>query len=90
MTKNLERKKKGQMFFKTTNRRRPIFNPTIQLVIVNLYTKFEVSILNGCGDIFDEKSGKKEKGTNRRKNKQENAHFQSHDTTCRCESVHQI
>ena len=29
---------------------------------MNLYTKFEVSILNGCGDIFDEKSGKKEKG----------------------------
>ena len=26
-----------------------------------MYTKFEVSILNGCGDIFDEKSGKKEK-----------------------------
>ena len=29
---------------------------------MNLYTKFEVSILNGCRDIFDEKSGKKEKG----------------------------
>ena len=38
-----------------TNRRRPIFNPTIQLVVVDLYTKYEVSILNGCGDIFDEK-----------------------------------
>ena len=38
-----------------------IFNPTSQLVVVNLYTKFEVSILNGCGDIFDEKSGEKEK-----------------------------
>ena len=34
----------------------------IQLVVVNLYTKFEVSTLDGCGDIFDEKSGKKEKG----------------------------
>ena len=33
----------------------------IQLVVVNLYTKFEVSILNGCKDIFDEKSGEKEK-----------------------------
>ena len=32
-------------------RRRPILNPTMQLVVVNLYTKFEVSILNGCGDI---------------------------------------
>ena len=31
---------------------------TTQLVFVNLYTKFEVSIFNGCGDIFDEKSGK--------------------------------
>ena len=31
---------------------------------MNLYTKFEVSILNGCGDIFDEKSEKKEKRTN--------------------------
>ena len=47
----------------------PICNPTIQLVLVDLYTKYEVSILNGCGDIFDEKSGKKEKGTNKRKNK---------------------
>ena len=33
----------------------PICNPTIQLVIVDLYTKYEVSILNGCGDIFDKK-----------------------------------
>ena len=33
----------------------PICNPTIQLVAVDLYTKYEVSILNGCGDIFDEK-----------------------------------
>ena len=38
----------------------PICNPTIQLVVANLYTKFEVSILNGYGDIFDEKSGEKE------------------------------
>ena len=54
MTKNLERKKKEQIQGRT-NRGRPIFNPTIQLVVMNLYTKFEVSILNGCGDIFDEK-----------------------------------
>ena len=26
-----------------------------ELVVVDLYTKYEVSILNGCGDIFDEK-----------------------------------
>ena len=61
--KNLERKKKEQIKGRT-NRRRPIFNPTIQVVVVNLYMKFEVSILNSCGDIFDEKSGEKEKRTN--------------------------
>ena len=54
LTKNLERKKKKQTK-ERTNRRRPIFNPTIQLVVVDLYTKYEVSILNGYGDIFDEK-----------------------------------
>ena len=34
-----------------------IFNPTIQLVVVNLCTKYmyEVSIINGFGDIFNEK-----------------------------------
>ena len=47
----------------------PIFNTTMQLVVVNLYTKLEVSTLNGCGDIFDEKSGEKEKKTNIWKNK---------------------
>ena len=41
--------------------RMPMFNPTIQYVIVNLYTKFEVCIFNGSGDIFDEKSRKKKK-----------------------------
>ena len=54
LTKNLGRQKKEQIKGRT-NRRRPIFNPTIQLVVVNLYTKYEVSIFNGCGDIFDEK-----------------------------------
>ena len=54
LTKNLERKKKEQTN-ERTNRRMPICNPTIQLVVVDLYTKYEVSILNGCGDIFDEK-----------------------------------
>ena len=68
LTENLERKKKEQIKGRT-NRRRPIFNPTIQRVVLNLYTKYEVSILNGCGNIFDEKFGKKEKGTNKRKNK---------------------
>ena len=54
LTKNLERKKKGQTQGRT-NRRMPLCNPTIQLVVVDLYTKYEVSILNGCGDIFDKK-----------------------------------
>ena len=31
--------------------------------------KFEVAILNGCGDIVEEKSGEKEKRTDTRKNK---------------------
>ena len=60
LTKNLERQKKEQIKGRT-NRRMPIFNPTIQLVVVNLYIKFEVSILNGCGDVFNKQSGKKEK-----------------------------
>ena len=54
-----------------------IFNPTSQLVIVNLYTKFEVSILNGCKDIFDEKSGEKEKRTNIRKKNRRRPIFNS-------------
>ena len=54
LTKNLERKKKEQTQGRT-NKRMPICNPTVQLVLVDLYTKYEVSILNGCGDIFDEK-----------------------------------
>ena len=68
LTKNLERKKKEQTKGRT-NRRMPICNPTTQLVVVDLYTKYEVSILNSCGDIFDEKFGKREKGTNKKKNK---------------------
>ena len=80
-----ERKIQGR-----TNRRMSIFNPTSQLVIVNLYTKFEVSILNSCKDIFEEKSEEKEKRTNIRKKKLEKAHFQINDTTCPCEPVYQI
>ena len=89
MTTNLERKKKEQIQGRT-NRRRPICNPAIQLVVASLFTKFEVSILYGCGDIFDEKSGEKENRPNIEKNKQEKAHFPSHDTTCRCEPVYKI
>ena len=54
LTKNLERKKKEQTKGRT-NRRMLICDPTIQLVVVDLHTKYEVSILNGCEDIFDEK-----------------------------------
>ena len=54
LTKNLERKKKEQTKGRTIGIM-PICNPTIQIVVVDLYTKYEVSILNGCGDIFDEK-----------------------------------
>ena len=54
MTKNLESKKKEQTKGRT-NRRMSFCNPMIQLVVVNLYTKYELSILNGRGDIFDEK-----------------------------------
>ena len=60
LTKNLERKKKEQIYGRT-NRRRPIFNSAIQLVVVNLYTKLEVSILYSCGDIVDAKCREKEK-----------------------------
>ena len=60
LTKNLERKKKEQTKGRTY-RRMLICNPTIQLVVVDLYTKYEVSTLNGCEDIFDEKFGKKNK-----------------------------
>ena len=52
--KSGEREKKEQIQ-ERTNRRMPICNPTIQLVVVDLYTKYEVSILYCCGDIFDEK-----------------------------------
>ena len=53
----------------TTNRRMSIFNPMLLPFVVNQFTKFEVSILNGCGDMFDKKSGEKEKRTNKGKNK---------------------
>ena len=66
--KNLERKKKEQIH-ERINRRRRIFNPTIQHVIENLYIKFEVSILKGCEDIFKEISGEKKKRTNIGKDK---------------------
>ena len=68
LTKNLERKNMEQIQ-ERTNRRMPICNPTIQLVIGNLYIKFEDSNLKDCGDIFDKNSGETEKRTNIGKNK---------------------
>ena len=62
LTKNFEGKKKEQAQVRT-NWRMLICNPTMQLVVVK-YEVIEVCILNGCGDIFDEKSGEKEKRTN--------------------------
>ena len=32
-----------------------VCNPTIQHVIINLYTIYDSSSLQGCGEIFDEK-----------------------------------
>ena len=61
--KNMERKKKGEKN-KQENAHLQSHNTTC-----NLYTKSVVSILNGCGDIFDEKSGEKETRTNVGKNK---------------------
>ena len=37
------------------SRRRLVCNPTIQHVIIKLYTKYDSSSLQGCGEIFDEK-----------------------------------
>ena len=70
MTKNLERKKKEQIKGRT-NRRRPIFNPTIQLVVVNLYTKYKFLSLTvmeiSLTKNLDRKKKEQTKGrTNRR------------------------
>ena len=53
-TECMERKKSEHIQART-NRRRLVLYPAIQLVIVNLYTKYELSVLYSCGDIFDEK-----------------------------------
>ena len=51
-----------------TNKRKPFLNPTIQLAIFILYTKYELSILYNCEDIFDERCGEIENRTYARKN----------------------
>ena len=63
-------RKKSEHMQGRTNRRRLVFYPTIQLVIVNLYTKYELSVLYSCGDILDlrRKIWRERKGkTNRRR-----------------------
>ena len=55
-------RKKIEHIYGTTNRTKPVLYPTIQLVIVMLYTKYELSILYSCGDIFDQKCRQKENG----------------------------
>ena len=69
----------------TTNKRKLVLNPTTQLVPVILFTKYELSILYSCEDIFDEICGKKEKRTYTRKNTQENACSHSHDVKSHCQ-----
>ena len=67
-TKCVERKKSEHIQART-NRRRLFLYLTIQLVIVNLYTKYELSVLYSCGDFFDEKYGKKKEQIQRRTNR---------------------
>ena len=71
LTKNfiiqsMERKKIGQIQGRIS-RRRLVCNPTIQHVIINLYTKYDFSSLQGCGEIFDEKVLRNYGRTDRRK-----------------------
>ena len=59
LTKNfiiqsMERKKIGQIQGRIS-RRSLVCNHTIQHVIINLYTKYDSSSLQGSGEIFDEK-----------------------------------
>ena len=59
LTKNfiiqsMERKKIGQIQGRIS-RRRLVCNPTVQHVIINLYTKYDSSSLQGCGEILTKK-----------------------------------
>ena len=58
--------------------------PTIQFVIEIQYTKYELSRLYSCGDIFDEKWREKEKWIDIEKNKQEKAGSQSYNAKSHC------
>ena len=59
----MHKEKKNEQIQIRTNRRKPVLYPTVQLVIVILYTINELSILYRFGDIFDEKCEEKEKST---------------------------
>ena len=51
---SMVRNKIGQIQ-RRISRRRLVCCPTIQHVIINLYTKYDYSSLQGCGEIFDKK-----------------------------------
>ena len=72
-----------------------VCNPTIQLVNINLLTKYEYSTLEGLCEICYEKLhyskyGVKEKQIDKEKNTQEKAGSHSHDTARRHEHTYQI
>ena len=69
LTKNIERKKKGHIQERINRRMPPVLNTTIQLFVVYQYTKYDF-ILNGSGDIFDEKVLRNYGRTNGRKDGQ--------------------
>ena len=62
---SMERKKIEQIQGRIS-RRRLVCNPKVQHVIINLYTKYESSSLQGCGEIFDEKVLRKDGRTDGR------------------------
>ena len=77
------------------SRRRPVCNPTIQYISINLPTKYDYSSLLSFTEIFDEKFhhskyGKKENWINTRKNKKDKARLQSNHTAYPPQSVYQI
>ena len=93
-TKNVERKKIGQMQGRIS-RRRLVCNLTIQYIIINLHTKYDYSSLHSFTEIFDEKFhhskyGKKENWISTGKNKQEKVGSQSDDTKHHYQLAHQI
>ena len=49
----MHKEKKREQIQIRTNKRKLVLYPTIQFVAVILYTKYELSILYSCGDIFD-------------------------------------